>query len=88
MSQYDAAKFLYHFNRDARVRASYALKPARALASYTLAEPERDALLRRDFCALYDIGIHPLLLMFFARYTGTPTPAYLEAIRAGQAAKH
>jgi hypothetical protein len=84
MSLYQVQKFLYQFNGDPGLRASYAEDPAHAVEGRQLTDAERTALVQKDFQALYAMGVHGLLLTPLANYTGVPIPQYLATIR-GQA---
>ncbi len=84
MSLYGVSKFLFAFNKDASLRESFARDPYQALSAYTLAEEEKKALTTYDFKALYDRGIHPLLLTALANGSGIPILAYFESIRTGR----
>jgi hypothetical protein len=62
-----------------RLRDGAANMPAMSL--YALAEPERDALVKRDVRTLYAMGVHGLLLRPFTLLHQMPEPDYLKAIR-------
>lgn len=52
---------------DSALRAEFEANEKEVLDSYDLTDAERDAIDRRDFRALYDLGFHPYLGAQFAR---------------------
>lgn len=52
---------------DAALRAEFEANEAAVLDRYNLTEAERNAIEKRDFRALYDLGFHPYLGAQFAR---------------------
>jgi hypothetical protein len=50
-----------------------------------LSEEERRAIAETDVEALWSMGVHPLLLLQFARAAGIPTPDYYARIRNSNA---
>jgi hypothetical protein len=81
VSTYGVSKFLFTFNTDPALRERFKADPDAVLASYPLNDGERAAVRTYDFKALYDMGIHPLLLSALANGSGIPIPKYLETIR-------
>jgi hypothetical protein len=47
---------------DAGLRSRFAADPRPVLDAYQLRPDEREAIERRDFNALYEMGVHPYLL--------------------------
>jgi Aromatic-ring-opening dioxygenase LigAB, LigA subunit len=55
----------------------------RYLDSYELTDAERQAMVAGDYAALYDMGIHPMAVLFLSQVAGVPMPEYLAAIGVG-----
>jgi hypothetical protein len=83
MSLYQVQKFLYHLNRDERVKAQFLAAPEKALADYTLTDEERQALLQGDIGLLYVLGVNGQILMHFAALLGIEWFDYLDLMRDG-----
>ena len=56
--------------------------PVQALQGKGLTDEERDALVARDYRALYNLGVHGLILRPFSIINGTSEQEYLTAKRA------
>ena len=83
MSLYQVQKFLYHLNRDERVKAQFEANRANALADYELTDEERQALLHGDIGLLYVLGVNGQILMHFAAFLGIEWFDYLDLMRDG-----
>jgi hypothetical protein len=83
MSLYQVQKFLYHLNRDDKVKAAYHGDLESLLADYELTEEERNALRDGDVGKLYVIGVNGQILMHFAALLGIAWFDYLELMREG-----
>lgn len=81
MSVYALQKAIRDVNRDPATRAAFFEAPATVTARYALSEPEREALQRRDYAALYGMGVHGLLLRPFSILHSVSEADYLRAIR-------
>lgn len=81
---YDLQKLLWDLRKDAELAQRFRDDPDQVLAGYALADDDRDALRRRDFKTLYDRGVNPYLLYFFALQIGVDRGAYYASLR-GQA---
>ena len=81
MSLYALQKVIRDVNRDPATRAAFFETPASVAARYPLSESERDALQRRDYAALYGMGVHGLLLRPFSILHSVSEADYLRAIR-------
>ena len=81
MSLYALQKLIRDVNRKPDCRDAFFQSPETFAAGYDLAEPEREALVRRDVGALYAMGVHGLLLRPFTLLHKMPEPDYLKAIR-------
>jgi hypothetical protein len=81
MSAYTLQKLIRDVNRKPACREAYFKSPQTFAESYSLAAPERDALLKLDVGALYAMGVHALLLRPFTILHQMPEPDYLKAIR-------
>ena len=76
-------KVIRQINRDPTTRKLFFERPEEAIATYSLTEQERSALLRKDYGELYRLGVHGLLLRPFSILHSVPEADYLEAIRKG-----
>jgi hypothetical protein len=81
MSVYALQKMLRDVNRIPERRESYFKSPAAFAEGYDLTEAERDALLRFDVRALYDMGVHGLILRPFTILHKMSDPDYVRALR-------
>jgi hypothetical protein len=84
VSLYQVQKVLFAVNRDRQARTRFLDNRERLLADYELTAEERRALLDVDFHALYQMGVHSLLLGPLAATLGVTFPDYLAAIRGTQ----
>jgi hypothetical protein len=57
--------------------------PRRYLNDYDLTATERQAMVAGDYAALYDMGVHPMAVLFLSQVAGVPMPEYLAAIGVG-----
>ena len=81
MSLYALQKAIRDLNRDPAKRAAFLESPAALAAQYALSAAEREALERRDYAALYAMGVHGLLLRPFSILHSVSEADYLRAIR-------
>jgi len=81
VSLYALQKAIRDVNRDPAKRAAFFASPAGLAAQYPLSASERDALERRDYAALYALGVHGLLLRPFSILHSVSEADYLRAIR-------
>jgi hypothetical protein len=81
MSAYALQKLIRDVNRDPATRESFFKDPGQIIAMYDLTEAEKDALVRRDYRALYALGVHGLLLRPFSILHSVSEKDYLESIR-------
>lgn len=79
MSTIDVERVIWDLHRKGHAD-EYASDPAAFLARYPLAESEREALVSVDYGRLYQLGVHPMAVLFFSQVNRTPMPTYLEAI--------
>jgi hypothetical protein len=84
VSVYTLQKLIREINRNPQTRERYATQPDQLVAAYGLTDAERDAIVTRDYQALYRLGVHGLLLRPFSILHQVPEPDYLTAIRGGQ----
>ena len=70
VSLYQVQKVLFAVNRDRQARARFLDDRERLLADYELTAEERRAILELDFHALYQMGVHSLLLGPAGRHAG------------------
>jgi hypothetical protein len=81
MSVYTLQKLLRDVNRIPERREAYFRSPATFAASYDLTERERAALIDFDIRALYDMGVHGLILRPFTILHKVSDPDYVKALR-------
>ena len=81
MSAYTLQKAIREINRDPAARSGFMAAPMQALDGKGLTAEERDALVARDYRALYKLGVHGLILRPFSIINGTSEQDYLTAIR-------
>src|SRR5262249_10465484 len=65
MSLYALQKLIRDVNRKPACREAFFQSAEKFAAGYDLAQPEREALIKRDVGALYAMGVHGLLLRPF-----------------------
>ena len=81
VSLYQVLKLLFHVHRDREVRARFLVERELLVRDYDLTVEERRALLDTDFHALYEMGVHSLLLGPLAATLGVTFPDYLALLR-------
>jgi aromatic-ring opening dioxygenase LigAB LigA subunit len=81
VSLYQVQKLLFHVNRDRRVRARFLAEREFLVGDYDLTSDERRAILDTDFHALYQMGVHSLLLGPLAAALGVSFQDYVAMLR-------
>jgi hypothetical protein len=81
MSVYTLQKLLRDVNRIPERREAYFKSPAAFAEGYDLSESERAALLDFDIRALYEMGVHGLILRPFTILHKVSDPDYVKALR-------
>jgi aromatic-ring opening dioxygenase LigAB LigA subunit len=81
MSVYTLQKLLRDVNRIPERREAYFHSPAEFAKSYDLNDREREALLAFDIRALYEMGVHGLILRPFTILHKVADPDYVKALR-------
>ena len=81
MSLYQVQKLVQAVNRDAESRTRFLESRESFAGEFELTDDEREALVNMRIHALYDMGVHPLLLRPFTIIHGVSEPDYLKAIR-------
>jgi hypothetical protein len=81
VSLYQVQKLLFHVNRDRQGRARFLAEREALVEEYALTDDERRAVLEPDFHALYQMGVHSLLLGPLAATLGLSFPDYLAILR-------
>jgi len=81
MSLYALQQLIRDVNRKPACRVAFFQSAEEFAEGYDLAQPEREALVKRDVRALYAMGVHGLLLRPFTLLHKMPEPDYLKAIR-------
>jgi hypothetical protein len=71
-------RFLYRFDKDEELQASFQKDPMSALAGFSLTDAEKALLISRDAAGMLRAGVHPLLVRNFA---GTIKLDYVSAYR-------
>lgn len=80
MSRYQLQKLCRAVNRDPAARGRYMEDRAAFVADFELADAEKRAVLDLDIDALYDLGVHPLLLRPFTIINGVSQDDYIAAL--------
>ncbi len=70
MSSYEVGKLFRDIFVDKEVRKEFAGSPETVLSRYDLTGSERDMISSRNYLALYESSIHPVLLFHFAQTVG------------------
>ena len=81
VSLYQVQKLLFHVNRDRQVRDRFLAERELLVGDYDLTAEERRAVLDTDFHALYQMGVHSLLLGPLAAALGVSFPDYLAILK-------
>jgi hypothetical protein len=81
MSVYALQKLLRDVNRIPERREAYFKSPAVFSERYDLTDREREALLGFDVRALYDMGVHGLILRQFTILHKMSDPDYVKVLR-------
>ena len=84
VSLYQVQKLLFDVNRDRHVRGRFLDERERLVTDYALTADERRAILETDFHALYEMGVHSLLLAPLAATLGVSFPDYLAILRGSR----
>jgi hypothetical protein len=79
MSKRGVERFLFRFDKDETLIASFRADPKKAIAGLDLDPPEAAAIAARDVAALHRWGIHPLLIRNFAGTLGIDYVAKFKA---------
>ena len=82
VSAYALQKLIREVNRNPEVRERFFSSPESVAEGYELSAGEKDALIARDYGALYRLGVHGLLLRPFSILHSISERDYLDAIRA------
>jgi hypothetical protein len=81
MSAYGLQKLIREVNRSPAARQAFMNDATGFAAEFDLTDHERGAVVARDWTALYQLGVHGLLLRPFSILHGVSEPDYLLAIR-------
>jgi hypothetical protein len=81
MSLYEVQRAIYYLNVTDGAIERFRAEPDAVLASYDLAESERRALIDGDAAALWRLGVHPLMMLHFARISGIGHPGLYGQIK-------
>lgn len=80
MSRYQLQKLCRAVNRDPAARTRYMDDRTAFVADFELDDAEKRAVLDLDIDALYDLGVHPLLLRPFTIINGVSQDDYIAAL--------
>ena len=69
-----------------RLRDAYAADSAGTIAAAPLSSAQRSLVLNTDIAALAESGVHPIVLLTFARLCGWSTERYYACLAEGQTA--
>jgi len=83
MSIYQVQKLIQSVNRDAEARERFFQNKDSFVKEFELTDEEGLAISGLRIDALYEMGVHPLLLRPFTIIHGVSEPDYLSAIRKG-----
>jgi uncharacterized protein YjiS (DUF1127 family) len=83
MSQYQLQKLCRAVNSDPAARERFQTEQDAFVGEFDLTAAERKALADMDIDALYDLGVHPLLLRPFTIIAGVSQEDYLAALNPG-----
>ena len=72
MSVYEVQRLIHDLNIRPGVVERFRESPDELLAEYALEDAERTALLQGDAAALWSMGVHPLLMLHYARARRMP----------------
>ena len=81
MGLYDVQRVIHDMNVNAALTERFREAPREVLADYALDESERAALVDGDVAALWTMGVHPLLMLHFARARRVPMPEFYGALK-------
>ena len=81
MALYDLEHYLFRLKNDPAMQADLAADPRAHLAAHRLDEVAVRAIVNKDVAALWNMGVHPLLLVPLSRFFGMPPPVYRELLR-------
>ena len=83
MSVYQVQKLIQSVNRDPKARERFFQNRDTYVEEFDLTDEEGLAISKLNILALYEMGVHPLLLRPFTIIHGVSEPDYLSAIRKG-----
>ena len=81
MSIYQVQKLIQSVNRDPQARERFFEDRDEFVKEFELTDEEGLAVSNLNMLALYEMGVHPLLLRPFTIIHGVSEPDYLNAIR-------
>ena len=81
MGLYDVQRVIHDMNVNATLTERFRETPQAVLADYALDEPERAALVDGDIAALWTMGVHPLLMLHYARARRVAMPQFYGALK-------
>ncbi len=79
MSVLEIERMIYDLHRGGR-RNDYDRDKEAFLSNYALDLDEKRAVRDLDYSYIYDIGVHPMLCMYFARSNNSSVPDYLSSL--------
>jgi hypothetical protein len=87
MSLHHLEHYLFRLKNDPAMQQQLASDPRTHLAGQGLDPAVCDAILNKDVAALWQMGVHPLLLVPLSRFLGMGPAEYRERLRPFAAAR-
>jgi hypothetical protein len=81
MGLYDVQHVIHDLNVNTALTERFREAPREVLAAYALEDAERAALVDGDVAALWTMGVHPLLMLHYARARQVPMPQFYGALK-------
>ncbi|HEY7062705.1 MAG TPA: hypothetical protein VII06_14595 [Chloroflexota bacterium] len=80
MSLYETQHLIHRLNVEPALVERFQTDPRAVLAEHDLTDAERAALADGDVVALWQMGVHPLLMLHYCRARRIPPPRMYEKI--------
>jgi hypothetical protein len=81
VSLFEVQRLIHRLNVEPGTVEEFRADPAALLAEHALDAAERRALVDGDLAALWRLGVHPLLMLHYARARGVAGPRFYEQLR-------
>ena len=76
MNLYELEHYLFRLKNDSAMQQELVADPRTHLEAQSLDLETKQAILRKDIETLWQMGVHPLLLVPLSRFLGMPPPEY------------